>query len=402
LQTRPYQKKEKETHQNPKKQLKDDKLKVTARHIKINAKIAKRLQEQLQEQENQEQENQEQENLSSVYIPYAEKIINEILKLCCLHESQARKLIDLKHLNISADGTKLKVHSNPHGKKVCNCQSQKTSHQETSHQETSHCECKRFYNAKDASWGYDSYRDCYVFGYNLYQINSWSFDNKAELPAYLMMVTAARHDSVSGMYTCHRAIKGMGYHVDNACLDTAHDATDFYIMARDVWDMKPFIPLNSTNEGNVKNLPMLSMTEDGVPICQAGHQQTLLMYYSGYCKDRDRLKWRCPIRAKKNNNLKCDYLDTCSQSAYGRVIYTHPKDNPRLYTPVARGTDKWQDIYDHRTSAERVFKREKNDFKLTDFRTRSKERYLFYALLTAIAVHVDTWYRVDKEKKESP
>jgi len=312
-----------------------------------------------------------------------------------LSESQARKLLDLKHLNISADGTKLKAHSNSYGKKICSCQGN-SSH---------NCECKRFYNAKDASIGYDSYRDCYVFGYNLYQVNSWSFDNcrsadqrknrKAELPTYLMIVTASRHDSVSGMYACQRITKGMGYHVDNACLDTAHDATDFYIMARDVWDMKPFIPLNSTNEGNVKNLPILSMTEDGVPICQAGHQ----MYYSGYCKDRDRLKWRCPMKAgKKNSELKCDCIDVCSPSAYGRVVYTHPADNPRLYTPVARGTDKWQDIYDHRTSAERVFKREKNDFKLTEFKTRSKERYLFYALLTAIAVHVDTWYRQDNPK----
>lgn len=81
--------------------------------------------------------------------------------------------------------------------------------------------------------------------------------------------------------------------------------------------MKPFIPLNNTNEGNIKNLPMLSMTEDGVPVCHAGHQ----MYYSGYCNDRDRLKWRCPTKAsKKNSNLKCDYLDTCSPSNYGRVV----------------------------------------------------------------------------------
>lgn len=332
MQRRPHSPQEKETHQNPKKQLKDDKQKVTIRHIKIIAKLAKRFQEQLKEQENQEQENQEQDGLSSVHIPYAEKFVNEILKLCCLNESQARKLLDLKHLNISADGSKLKAHSNPHGKKVCNCQG------DSSH----HCECKRFYNANEASWGYDSYRDCYVFGYNLYQVNSWSFDNKAELPAYLMMVTAARQDSVSGMYACQRITKGMRYHFDNGCFDGAHDATDFYIMARDVWDMKPFIPLNKTNEGNIKNLPMSTMTEDGIPICQAGHQ----MYYNGYCKDRDRLKWRCPIRAKKSDNLKCDYLDTCSQSAYGRVIYTHPKDNPRLYTPVARGTDKWQEIYD--------------------------------------------------------
>jgi len=146
--------------------------------------------------------------------------------------------------------------------------------------------------------------------------------------------------------------------------------------------------------GYVKNLPISTITENGVPICQAGHQ----MYYYGYCKDRDRLKWRCPIKAsKKNFNLKCDYLDICSPSAYGRVIYTHPADNPRLYTPVARGTDKWQDIYDHRSSAERVFKREKNDFDLCSFKTRSKERLLFYALLTAIAVHVGTWYRQDNQ-----
>ena len=209
-----------------------------------------------------------------------------------------------------------------------------------------------------------------------------------------MMVTAGRQDSVSGMYACQRAIKTMGYHVDNGCFDGAHDANDFYIMAR-IWGMNPFIPLNTTNEGNVKNLPMSGMTEDGIPICQAGHQ----MYYDGHSKDRDRLKWKCPIKAcKKNKNLACDYLDTCSSSNYGRVVYTHPKDNPRLYTPVARGTQKWQDIYDHRTSAERVFKREKNDFDLCRFKTRSKERLLFYALLTAIAVHIETWYRQDNLK----
>ena len=211
-----------------------------------------------------------------------------------------------------------------------------------------------------------------------------------------MMATASRHDSVPGMYRA----KTMGYHIDNACLDGAHDATDFYIMARDVWNMKPFIPINSTNEGNVKNLPMSGVNEDGVPICQ--HK----MYYDGYCKDRDRLKWKCPIKAcKKNKSLACDYIDTCSSSDYGRVVYTHPKDNPRLYTPVARGTQKWQDIYDHRTSAERVFKREKNDFDLCSFKTRSKERLLFYALLTAIAVHIETWYRQDDPKdnhKNSP
>jgi len=201
------------------------------------------------------------------------------------------------------------------------------------------------------------------------------------------------------MYSMQRATQAMGYHIDNGCFDSAHDATDFYRMSRDVWKMNPFIPLNNTNEGNIKNLPMLSITGEGIPVCQGGYQ----MYYFGHEKDRDRVKWRCPIKAsKKNQSLKCDFINICSSSAYGRVIYTHPKDNPRLYPPIPRTSTKWQDIYDHRTSAERVFKREKNDFKLTSFKTRSKERLLFYALLTAIGIHVDTWYKQDNQKKKIP
>ena len=93
-----------------------------------------------------------------------------------------------------------------------------------------------------------------------------------------MMVTGRRHDSVPGMFAMNRTIKGMGYHIDNGCFDAAHDATDFYRISRNMWDMRPFIPLNTTNEGNIKNLPMASITEEGIPVCQAGHQ----MYYYGY------------------------------------------------------------------------------------------------------------------------
>jgi hypothetical protein len=32
--------------------------------------------------------------------------------------------------------------------------------------------CPRFHNSPDASWGYDAYRNCFIFGYNLYQVNS--------------------------------------------------------------------------------------------------------------------------------------------------------------------------------------------------------------------------------------
>ena len=121
--------------------------------------------------------------------------------------------------------------------------------------------------------------------YILYQVNSWSRQHKYELPVYLMMVTGSmvigsRHDSVPGMFAMNRTIKGMGYGVDNGCLDAAHDATDFYRLSRDMWNMRPFIPLNTTNEGNIKNLPMASITQEGIPVCHkhAGRTPDVLLW----------------------------------------------------------------------------------------------------------------------------
>lgn len=356
-----------------KRQLKDDKEKITKQHIKIISKLAERFE-------------RIHTNSEEIHVPAAEQMVNDILELCCINESESRKLIDKKHLNISADGTKLRVHGNRYGKKICQCDSFT-------------CDCPRFYNSTDASVGYDSYHEVFVYGYNFYQVNSWSFDNRCELPNYLMMATGCRHDSVPGMYAMHRITQVMGYNIDKGCFDTAHDATDFYRLSHDMWHMHAFIPINTRNQDNTKNLPMSAIKDGGVPICSGGYQ----MHYSGYDKkDRDRIKWRCPIKAvKKNQSLKCDYIDICSPSDYGRTVYTHPGDNHRLYPPVARDSQEWKDTYKHRTSAERVFKREKEDFKLSCFRTRSKERLLFYGLLTAIAIHIDAWFRQDNESKKA-
>ena len=123
------------------------------------------------------------------------------------------------------------------------------------------------------------------------------------------------------------------------------------------------------------------------PICREGHE----MYYAGHCKDRDRQKWRCPNKVTQSESDECQ----CSTSDYGRVVYTHTPENLRIFPKTPRSSPTFKKVYDHRTAAERVFKRQKLDFKLTQFKTRSKGRHLFYALLTAIAVHVETWYRLD-------
>ena len=146
-----------------------------------------------------------------------------------------------------------------------------------------------------------------------------------------MMTEGARHDSVTASFAMHRATQRLG--IDAACFDAAHDATAFYQMAHDRWRTQVFIPLNTTNEGNYQQIPMEKISQQGIPICREGHD----MYFSGYCKDLDRVKWRCPIKATKaGKSLGCECL--CSSSTYGRVVYTHRKDNLRLYPKTPRNS----------------------------------------------------------------
>ena len=298
-----------------KKKQQADKQKVTKRHVGIVAKLAKRF-ARIETGE------------KPVYLPKAEAMAFAILETCCLNESHRLRLLDKNHLFVAGDSTKLKVDGNRYGKKVCHCY-QKS------------CDCKRHYNAKEPTIGYDAHRDAFIYSHSLYQLNSCSTFHTAELPAYLMMTEGARHDSVTASFPMHRATQRLG--IDAACFDAAHDATAFYQMAHDRWRTQVFIPLNTTNEGNYQQIPMEKISQQGIPICREGHD----MYFSGYCKDRDRVKWRCPIKATKaGKSLGCECL--CSSSTYRRGGgYTHPKDNLRLYPKTPRNSLTWKAYYNH-------------------------------------------------------
>ena len=179
-----------------KQQLKADKQKVTKRHVGIVAKLAKRF-ARIETGE------------KPVYLPKAEAMAFGILETCCLNESHRLRLLDKNHLFVAGDSTKLNVHGNRYGKKVCHCY-QKS------------CDCKRHYNAKEPTIGYDAHRDALVSGasrclsHSLYQLTS-TF-HTAQLPAYLMMTEGARHDSVTASFPMHRATQRLG--IDAAWLPT--------------------------------------------------------------------------------------------------------------------------------------------------------------------------------------
>lgn len=86
-------------------------------------------------------------------------------------------------------------------------------------------------------------------------------------------------------------------------------------------------------------------------------------------------KWRYPLACGKIDEHT--HKNQFSPSKYGRVIYTKPDWDLRLFTPIPRGTKKWKET---RTCSERINNRILNDHKLHQMQIGGKKRYPFLQL----------------------
>jgi hypothetical protein len=292
------------------------------------------------------------------------------------------KLIDLDHLHVAGDGTKLPTWAKARGKKLCQCDNQGKKADQ-------HCRCQRAYRDLLARWGWDSYRESWVYGHSIYELTAYRLSHTCQLPLLLSMTDCNRHDSVPALVSLYRAQETCGWRLDTASLDAAHDALGLYRLATQRWQTALVVPLNERNQGHLQYAGPLRL-EGSVPICPADRPMT----HWGFCPDRLRLKWRCPLAAaKKTDDLtSCPFFDNgCSGSPYGRVIYTYPHENYRLHTLIPRDTPLWQCHRDARSCAECSVKRKKYDFHLLQTKTAGRDRWFFRLMLAAMAQHIDAW-----------
>jgi len=243
-------------------------------------------------------------------------IIKEIFERVFVAHSKRLGLIDEDNLIISGDGSKFPTRASPYGKKICECKGK--------------CDCIRKLLDKEAQWGWDDYRKQWVYGYAYYELVT----QERQLPVVIHIAPVNRHDSVQSVYTMEEA-RERCFPIKYASFDSASDAYEIYQLGIKHWDVGLVIPINETNKGNYIHSPPITITEDGVPICQAG----LRMANWGFCKDRCRIKWRCPvITLKRYRDFNCPFLDSCTDSQYGRVVFTKPQWDYRIHTPVPRNS----------------------------------------------------------------
>lgn len=103
----------------------------------------------------------------------------------------------------------------------------------------------------------------------------------------------------------------------------------------------------------------------------------------------DRDKWICPKTVYSKTPHGCTRICTCktpcSDSKYGRVTYTYPSKNLRLYPGTIRGTDEWDKIYKIRCNVEQTINHIKCNMGIAGRKTRDSKTTKADVFLAGIA-----------------
>ena len=93
------------------------------------------------------------------------------------------------------------------------------------------------------------------------------------------------------------------------------------------------------------------------PSEKRGTDELRELAFVGFEKERLTLKYRCPAAAfgfECKGRFDCEKLSPVGVGDFGRVVRVPLSLDRRIFTPIARHTDKWEKAYDRRTSVERV------------------------------------------------
>lgn len=303
-----------------------------------------------------------------------ERTLQEIFSRVCVDESVRIGVLD-PVLTISGDGTCLSTGASPYGRKTCRCKESGIYH----------CDCPRRFSDPSASWGWDSHNECYFYGHTGYFLSTYHSTTKTDLPVYLRLVDAKRHDSVSALValTEFRELCP-GIRIETFLSDSASDNMPTYELL-EAWGINAVIALNG-NRGQKPSLPLpTGVTQKGVPLCPAGHE----MACDGTFRKggRIRTKWRCPRKVRKRSpGEACLH---CSPSPYGRTIYTSSELDIRMFPAIPRHSKQWKLKMNERTAAERINNRLLNHYEMDHTRQRGKKRISFFFTLAAMNLQLD-------------
>lgn len=290
-----------------------------------------------------------------------------------LKKSVDRGLVDLDNLRTSGDGTPVYTSARMRSRHLTEDEAKASPAPDG----------ERYFSQPDCDIGWDSSREGYYHGYDLYLFTAAEGDGKKTLPVFPLLDPASMHDSIGFVHAYFATQAFLHPDISELCLDSAHDNMATYrLCQRD--GITPFTALNTKG---VKTFEEQGITfgRDGVPICQAG----LKMTRDGIEKKRGRAKYRCPYAWSDIH--KCAHCGECCSTEYGKVVHTVTKDNPRFFNIPARESDEWKEKYKSRTASERANKRIKLDYLFEEAHHRSTRYWYCRLYIILMCIHADAW-----------
>jgi hypothetical protein len=173
---------------------------------------------------------------------------------------------------------------------------------------------------------------------------------------------------------------------DTFLADSAFDTYDTYSMLRNEFNFERIvIPMNTRNSSDKHD----DFNDIGTPVCPVDKTPFISL---GLCRGKnraERFKWVCHMsKPIPGSSARLNYcLHPCTDSSYGRCVYTYPDENLRFYPGIPRGTEHWDNFYHHRLLIERTINLLKDPLGVAyrkSFSQRTMKADLLFAGITQL------------------
>ncbi|GFN23674.1 hypothetical protein TAMC210_19910 [Thermanaeromonas sp. C210] len=183
--------------------------------------------------------------------------------------------------------------------------------------------------------------------------------------------------------------------------DKAYDSTELNIKLWEEYQIKPVIDIrNQWKDGEETKLiagqENVVYDYKGKVSCycpDTGIKRE--MAYGGFERDREALKYRCPAR---HYGLRCKGIDKCPVKSSIRIPL---KEDRRVFTPLARSSYRWQELYKKRTAVERVNSRLDQSFGFEQHLIRGLQKMSLRCALALAVMLAMALGRIREKKGEN-
>lgn len=331
------------------------------------------------------------ENLENAIPTDFTNLLEELLMACAVVPSALNGTLgNITRLSVAGDASVLPSQAKGWGTPMCDCRKNGVFA----------CECERLYADPDATWGWDSYEEKFVFGYKLHALVTTV--GQRDVPLQLMLKPAHTSDAIMGVEASTRLHKLLQKHLPDARMthgifDAGYDAKAFYRLLMQL-QMTPIIPL-SRGTMTPHDIEEIALDKDGTPLCPGGAP----MRWHGFNKRQESNTYNCPAKRPGKTNGKADWkvrMEHCplgtlceTKSKMGPLYHLDVGTDPRLHLPIPRGHKRFKELYNKRTCTERFFATVTEYGGLSKRPYRRQHIFAIRALAHGILAHAKAWVK---------